>query len=84
MIKKENMKQWLILIITGVLVFWSINNLNNVFDILKKVINVLSPFILGIVLAFIINILNKSYNIFKNNLNVILSILNEGGNNEQQ
>lgn len=32
----------------------------------------------------IINILNKSYNIFKNNLNVILSILNEGGNNEQQ
>ena len=56
MIKKENMKQWLILIITGVLVFWSINNLNNVFDILKKVINVLSPFILGIVLAFIINI----------------------------
>ena len=56
MIKKENMKQWLILIITGVLVFWAINNLNNVFDILKKVINVLSPFILGIVLAFIINI----------------------------
>lgn len=32
----------------------------------------------------IINILNKSYNIFKNNLNVILSILNEGGSNEQQ
>lgn len=32
----------------------------------------------------IINILDKSYNIFKNNLNVILSILNEGGNNEQQ
>ena len=31
----------------------------------------------------IINILDKSYNIFKNNLNVILSILNEGGNNEQ-
>ena len=32
----------------------------------------------------IINILNKSYNIFKNNLNIILSILNEGGSNEQQ
>lgn len=28
--------------------------------------------------------LEKGYNLFKNNLNVILSILNEGGNNEQQ
>ena len=28
MIKKENMKQWIILIITGVLAFWSIINLN--------------------------------------------------------
>lgn len=28
-------------------------------------------------------ILEKGYNLFKNNLNVILSILNEGGNNEQ-
>lgn len=27
--------------------------------------------------------LEKGYNLFKNNLNVILSILNEGGNNEQ-
>ena len=29
-------------------------------------------------------LIDKSYNMFKNNLNVILSILNEGGNNEQQ
>ncbi|MBQ8682058.1 MAG: hypothetical protein IJ509_04025 [Bacilli bacterium] len=29
-------------------------------------------------------ITEKGYNLFKNNLNVILSILNEGGNNEQQ
>lgn len=28
--------------------------------------------------------LEKGYNLFKNNLNVIISILNEGGNNEQQ
>lgn len=28
--------------------------------------------------------LEKGYNLFKNNLNVTLSILNEGGNNEQQ
>lgn len=27
-------------------------------------------------------ILEKAYNQFKNNLNIILSILNEGGNNE--
>ena len=27
--------------------------------------------------------LEKGYNLLKNNLNVILSILNEGGNNEQ-
>ena len=29
------------------------------------------------------NILEKGFNLFKNNLNVILSILNEGGQNEQ-
>lgn len=28
------------------------------------------------------NVLEKGYNLFKNNLNVIISILNEGGNNE--
>jgi len=27
--------------------------------------------------------LEKGYNLFKNNLNITLSILNEGGNNEQ-
>jgi len=33
----------------------------------------------------IVTTLEKGYNLFKNNLNVILSILNEGGiNNEQQ
>ena len=26
--------------------------------------------------------LEKGYNLFKNNLNIVLSILNEGGNNE--
>ena len=30
----------------------------------------------------IIESLEKCFNLFKNNLNVILSILNEGGNNE--
>lgn len=30
------------------------------------------------------SITEKGYNLFNNNLNVILSILNEGGNNEQQ
>lgn len=29
-------------------------------------------------------VVEKGYNLFKNNLNVILSILNEGGSNEQQ
>ena len=28
------------------------------------------------------NVLEKGYNLFKNNLNVVLSILNEGGQNE--
>lgn len=30
----------------------------------------------------ILTILQKGYNLFNNNLNIILSILNEGGNNE--
>lgn len=31
----------------------------------------------------IVTILEKAFSLFNNNLNVILSILNEGGNNEQ-
>lgn len=31
----------------------------------------------------IIDLLQKGYNLFKNNLNVVLSILNEGGTNNE-
>ena len=56
MLKKDEMKQWLILIITGVLSYWLVTNLATISNILSKTLKVLSPFLLGIVVAFILNI----------------------------
>lgn len=56
MLKKEEMKQWIMLIIVAISLYWAITNLNIIFNIIIKVINVLLPFILGLVIAFILNI----------------------------
>lgn len=54
--QKENMKQWIILILIAVLSYWSINNLSLIGSFLSKILKVLLPFILGAVMAFILNI----------------------------
>lgn len=56
MLKKEEMKQWIILIIIAMTSYWIVTNLNIVGGILSKFLKVLSPFILGLVISFILNI----------------------------
>ncbi|MBQ8682062.1 MAG: AI-2E family transporter [Bacilli bacterium] len=56
MTKKDDMKQWITLIVVAVLAYWIINNFTLIGNFFSKIINVLSPFLLGIVIAFILNI----------------------------
>ena len=56
MLKKEEMKQWIILILIAMLSYWTATNLTVVISIIKKIITVLSPFIMGLAIAFILNI----------------------------
>ena len=56
MIKKENMKQYITLILIGVLSYWTINNLSRIASFILKIFHVLLPFILGCSIAFILNI----------------------------
>ena len=69
MTKKEDMKQWLMLIITAILAYWVVNNLNFIGGLLSKLIAVLSPFLLGIAIAFVLNIPMTK---IENNLNKII------------
>lgn len=56
MMNKENMKQWITLILIAVISYCVINNINIIVNISTKIIKVLSPFILGAIIAFILNI----------------------------
>lgn len=56
MLKKEEMKQWIILIIVAVLSYWAVTNLTIIGNIFGKILAVLSPFLLGLVISFILNI----------------------------
>lgn len=56
MLKKENMKQWLNLIIIAIALYWLVNNMTLIGNILSRLLQVLTPFLLGIVFAFILNI----------------------------
>lgn len=56
--KKEllEMRKYIILILIGILFYWSLNNMNIFINIIKTFITVLTPFLLGGVVAFILNI----------------------------
>lgn len=56
MLKKDEMKQWIILILIGVASYWTATNIDTIFTLISKTISVLSPFILGLVISFILNI----------------------------
>lgn len=53
---KEELKNWIILILVAVVSFCFINNLSMFINIIKKIFIVISPFILGFALAYILNI----------------------------
>lgn len=56
MLKKEQKNQWLNLIIIAIILYWLVNNMSLIGNILSKLLQVLTPFLLGIVFAFILNI----------------------------
>lgn len=53
---KEELKNWIILILVAVGSYWTINNIYLFLEIIAKLINVLLPFIIGIALAYVLNI----------------------------
>lgn len=53
---KEELKNWIVLILVGIVSYWVINNLGLFMGIIGKILEVLLPFIIGIALAYILNI----------------------------
>ena len=53
---KSKMKQYMILIAFGVILFWLLNNYSLVFGTAQSVFSVLSPVIIGFCIAFILNV----------------------------
>lgn len=56
MLKKEEMKQWITLILVAVASYWTATNLDTIIGIITKIINILSPFLLGLAISFVLNI----------------------------
>ncbi len=52
---KKTLKQWIILVLIGVVSFWAIHNLGTIGAFLGKIIDIIFPFILGACIAFILN-----------------------------
>lgn len=53
--KSKKIKKALFLIFFGVVLFWGLNNIGFLFDLLGGLITMISPFLLGIAIAFIFN-----------------------------
>ncbi len=53
---KTEMRNWIIVVVIGIVTFWGLNNFDVLGNIIKRIVNVLLPFILGGVIAFILNI----------------------------
>ena len=68
MLKKEEMRNWITLIIIAVFSYWAATNINTIINIIRKLISVLSPFILGLIIAFILNIPMTKIETFLNKL----------------
>lgn len=56
MLKKEEMRKWITLIIIAVFSYWFATNIDLILSILTKLLTALKPFILGLITAFILNI----------------------------
>ena len=53
---KDELKNWIILIIVAIISYWAINNISLIFGVVGKILKVFLPFILGIALAYVLNI----------------------------
>ena len=53
--KSKEVKKTLLLISFGVILFWGLNNIKFIFEIISRVMTILTPFLLGIGIAFIFN-----------------------------
>lgn len=63
---KEDLKKWIILILVAILSYWALNNITAIFNVIKYIISILSPFIIGIAVAFLLNIpVTKIENLLK-------------------
>lgn len=51
-----DLKKWILLIITAVVAYWTINNFNTIGNLLSNIFSIIFPFVLGGCLAFILNI----------------------------
>ncbi len=56
-LNKKNIKIIMLMISASILIFWGLNHLELVSDILGGFISVISPFIIGLCLAFIFNVI---------------------------
>lgn len=56
MLKKDEIKQWIPLILVIVSSYWVATNLEMILNILSKIFSALSPFITGAAISFILNI----------------------------
>lgn len=54
--KKDNLKRIFIFCVILIIIYWGINNINLIGNIINKIISIIFPFILGGALAFILNI----------------------------
>jgi len=67
---KDELRNWIVLILVAVISYWLINNIELIFGIIGKFINVLLPFIIGIALAYVLNIpMTKIEKFLKKNIN---------------
>lgn len=54
--KKDNLKRIFVFCVILIIIYWGINNMNLIGNIINRIISIIFPFILGGALAFILNI----------------------------
>jgi len=60
-IEKKTLRNIVLVILGFVLLYWVLNQTNHVIGIVKRVMDILSPFIIGSVLAFILNVPMRTF-----------------------
>ena len=88
---KKNTRKIILIVVIGVILYWTLQNLEIIWTAISTLINILSPFILGIGIAFVLNVVvnivenkwlknrkkkrNKVLEKIKRPLSILLSLL---------